>query len=81
MKDLLHEPVWIRIINNLLDKPNYSSRISKEIDVTYSYVHKICNELIKTGLIKENKIGRTRLFTLTDKGKELAIGIKKGFTD
>ena len=50
----------------------YKQKISKNIDVTYSYVVILIKKLCSDGILKTEKVGRIKIINLTEKGKELA---------
>ena len=49
----------------------YSTRIAKEVDVTYSHCNKMIKLFKSLGLINLTKKGRQVLITLTEDGKEI----------
>jgi len=51
---------------------NYASRLSKEIDCTYSHAVKILKQFRQDDLIEYEKDGRKKLIELTADGKQLA---------
>ena len=57
-----------RIIMAISLKNNYSAKILKEIDVTYSHGTKIFNLLEKNKLITKKKMGSKIYINLTEKG-------------
>ena len=66
----------------LLTENDYSynksmTQISKETDITYSYIFKIIPEFQLNGFLNIEKSGRTSLVTLTKTGRELAILLRK----
>lgn len=62
--------VWMYVIANIND--TYPSKLSKDLDITYSHIHKICMKLNGLRLLNKEKVGRKVYFTLTKKGKEVA---------
>lgn len=68
--------VILTINNNI----NYSSKITKNTGMAYATVHNILKKLKQENFIEFNKISRTKIITLTEKGiklKELITKIKK----
>ena len=54
-------------------KPNiYSSEIARKLDITFSHVIKMINNLERLKLVETNKFGRIKILNLTEKGKKCA---------
>jgi len=75
---ILHAKTPKIILKNLLVKPNYVVKVAREENVTISR----CSQI--AGLLVESKIveitypdGRTKLLTLTSKGKEIAMKLNE----
>lgn len=56
----------------LINKEVYSSRLSKDLDITYSHLVKLVNYLEADGLVQGDRQGRLRMLSLTDKGIQVA---------
>ena len=67
------------ILIELLEKEDYPSRLARKLGITFPYLAKIRDLLIKKGLIEfGTKIdGRTRLVKLTPKGKLIAFRLNE----
>lgn len=66
-------PIMLRLYQyKLQNKEVYSSRLSKDLDITYSHLVKIVNHLEEDGLVQGEKQGRLRMLSLTDKGTRVA---------
>lgn len=75
MRDIrLKLDVWVQVMANINGK--YAQEIAKDINTTYSYVHKIIKNLEDMNLIQSKKIGRTVFFYHTEKGKEIGNSCK-----
>jgi len=59
-------------LTNLSSRKWYSTRISKEINRTFSHTNHQISILEEWGLLKKGKTGRIKFVTLTQKGLELA---------
>lgn len=74
-------PFWMRVLRYLNRYDSViKTNIAKELDVTYSHIVKLCNELEREKLVASKKDGRTMIITLTPKGKSLAEDIDKIMT-
>ncbi len=51
------------------------NKISRKLDITYSHMFRIVNELEKIKLIESTKSGRSRYFKTTSKGAAIAINL------
>lgn len=60
-----------KILMCISNRINYSSKISKYLNATYSHTTKIVKELEKKGLTKIEKNGRQTIIHLTEKGQEI----------
>lgn len=74
-------PLWMKVLRYLNRYDSViKTVIAKELDVTYSHIVKLCNELEREKLIVSEKDGRTMIVSLTPKGKLLAEDIDKIMT-
>lgn len=70
--NLIQFPMWTKGLKVLFDNPNENmSYIGKQIDCTYSHIHKIFYQLENFGLIEIRKEGRSKYSIFTEKGKEV----------
>lgn len=53
-------------------RENYVSKISEEVDCTYSHTVKVIQELEKHGLVESNNHGRRKVLELTEEGRKIA---------
>jgi DNA-binding MarR family transcriptional regulator len=58
----------------------YPSEVAKRVNVTYSHIVKITKKCESLGLITMSKLGRIKKITLTAKGQEFALYLKKAST-
>jgi DNA-binding MarR family transcriptional regulator len=71
------KPTLILLTLYFDDTAKYGSKLAKKTDCTYSHTVKILKTLEKLKLIEFEKRGRKKMIKLTNKGKEVAEGIKK----
>lgn len=69
---LLSQTNSIKILINLSNKPNYMSKIKKEMDMCLNSTMHNIKYLKKLKLINEEKIGRVKILSLTKKGHLVA---------
>ncbi len=74
-KLLFHEkPVGILL--SLKQGKRYASKISKEVDCTYTHTLKILSKIQEHGLVKFEKRGRIKEVVLTNLGEDIARGLE-----
>ena len=61
----------------LLDKDMYISELAKKADSTYVYVTNLVSSLVSKGLVEIIPKGKFRIARLTEKGREIALLLKK----
>ena len=61
--------IFIYLLSN---KVTYINKISRELDITFSYTSICIKKMIKQGLAEENLKGRNKYIKLTKKGKTVA---------
>lgn len=66
------KPARILVELNNQFSENYPSKISGEVDATYSHTVRIIHRLEGYGLVESHKDGRKKLLELTDDGTEVA---------
>ena len=66
-----------RIILSMNNRINFSSKIAKEINSTYSGVNKVIKKLVESKIVDRNKDGRISYLTLTEKGLRLQNILKE----
>jgi len=66
----IKKPIQIIIEIGKFDNSNYCLKISKDLKITYNYVHITVKTLIKKHLVKKYKIKNKALLYLTPKGWE-----------
>jgi predicted transcriptional regulator len=76
MKHGLDVPAWIRIIPEI-EKGEYITTISKELDYTYSHVNDIITELCTQNLAYKEKVGRCKYVKLTKTGQILCVSCRQ----
>lgn len=72
MKRILYIPYWMRLLTHLQMGEDYPSSSAKRLSITYSYILGIGKELKRKELITKTKVGRTNVWKLTSKGREVA---------
>ena len=58
-------------------KPNFGSKLSKDIDCTYSHATKILKQLKELGYIDLKRKGRIKEITLTSSGRGLVENLQR----
>jgi predicted transcriptional regulator len=71
----LHEKP-VGTILSLREGEKYASKVSKEVDCTYTHTLKILSELKAYGLVEFEKSGRIKKVKLTDLGEDIAHGFE-----
>jgi predicted transcriptional regulator len=66
------KPSKILVKLNGPNTDNYTSKISREVDCTYSHAVRIMQKLDDKGLIKTEKEGRKKILKLTAPGQQIA---------
>jgi len=66
----------VGVILSLKEGEKYASKVSKEIDCTYTHTLKILSELKNYGLVKFEKKGRIKKVRLTETGEDIAHGLE-----
>ncbi len=69
---LNRKPAEALVLMHNTDQEVFNSKISREIDTTYSHTVEIVQTLESEGLIKTEKKGRKKISLLTEKGEEYA---------
>lgn len=69
---LLHEKPAGIILKLRESKVKYASKLSKEVDCTYTHTLKILSELERHGLVEFSKEGRIKEVRLTETGEDVA---------
>lgn len=84
IKEVLMREIPTGIILTIYEeKECYSTNILKAISyklgsiITYSHVVKLLHIYLNNGILTSKTIGRTKIYQLTDKGKEIAKNLKK----
>lgn len=66
-------PIMLKLYEyKKMDEEVYSSRLSKDLDITYSHLVKLINALEDDKFVQCNKQGRLKLLSLTDTGVQVA---------
>ena len=65
------------VMISLLERDMYISEVAKKADATYVYVTNLITTLVSRGFVKVTPRGKFRVISLTDKGRELAVLLKK----
>ncbi len=66
------KPVQIIVVLNNRFSENYPSKISEEVNSTYSHTVRLLNRMEEQGLVTSSKEGRRKMMELTDEGREVA---------
>lgn len=69
----------VKILICLKDGPVYATKVSKDVDCTYSHTVKLLDQLEKYGLVEFEKKGRIKLIRLTNDGKDLLGSLESAF--
>jgi DNA-binding MarR family transcriptional regulator len=72
---------YAKIVKTLERKDKHQSLIAKDVDVTYSHVVIVANELAKKNIVTRTKDNRKVVISLTEKGKRLAKAIREVETE
>ncbi len=72
---LLHDKP-VGVILSLKEGEKYASKVSKEIDCTYTHALKILSELKSYGMVDFEKKGRIKKVKLTELGEDVAHGLE-----
>ncbi len=70
------KPAMMLIALKNVTRARYGSQLAKEIDCTYSHAVKILQTLEEYGLVSFEKIGRTKMINLKQKGTDVATHIE-----
>jgi DNA-binding MarR family transcriptional regulator len=62
----------IKILISLRSGPKYVTKISKEVDITYSHTIKLLDIFNELGLVEFEEKGRIKMVKLTVSGEEIA---------
>ncbi|MFZ8830437.1 MAG: helix-turn-helix domain-containing protein [Candidatus Aenigmatarchaeota archaeon] len=62
----------IKILISLRNGPKYVTKISKEVDITYSHTIKLLDIFNELGLVEFEEKGRIKMVKLTVSGEEIA---------
>ncbi len=65
------------LLNLRKNEKTFLSNVSKEIDCTFCYATKIMDDFKSLEIVTFKKEGRTKLITLTEKGKRLASHVEE----
>jgi len=74
--DLLLHDKPVGVILSLKEGEKYASKVSKEIDCTYTHTLKILSELKSYGMVEFEKKGRIKKVRLTELGEDVAHGLE-----
>lgn len=67
----------VAVILSLRANEKYASKVSKEIDCTYTHTLKILSELKSYGIVEFKKEGRIKKVKLTEAGQEIANNLNR----
>ena len=65
-----YKPCWLEILSRI-ELADSMLELSISLKITYSHLAKICTDLQQKGYLTTQKIGRSRVFKLTNKGKKV----------
>ena len=75
---IIKVPIFIKLMAWMLDREDLIiSDAQYNLNVTYSHLHNLKDELVLRGFLEETKQGRRQNLKLTNKGKLLAKYSKK----
>jgi DNA-binding MarR family transcriptional regulator len=81
MKDIFFQEKGKKILLALTGaEKKYVTEIAKDIDGTYAHTFNLVKEMEKQEIVASTKEGRTKLITLTPKGRNLAENLKSFIT-
>ncbi|MEM2918255.1 MAG: winged helix DNA-binding protein [Candidatus Altiarchaeota archaeon] len=67
----------VAVILSLRSSEKYASKVSKEVDCTYTHTLKILSELKSYGIVEFKKEGRIKKVKLTESGQEIANNLNR----
>lgn len=77
---LNRKPAETLVLIHLSEQEVFNSKISREIETTYSHTVEIVQTLEREGLIRTEKKGRKKISELTEKGEKYAEAFEKLFS-
>ena len=69
---ILKSPKTIEILSYLSGRKEPISKIARAVKVQYSFTSLVMKRLEKAGLVNKEEVGKLRIITLTDKGKQIS---------
>jgi len=66
-----------KLLLELLEKPGTITNIERRVDMSWKGVVDLLRGFEKWGIVKSRKVGRSRLYELTEEGRKIAEKIKK----